>query len=52
MAATDEVDIYNLKKKKNDINAFIMSNSTNFEVEDSFLDILNGCIVHKGWNRT
>ena len=44
MAATDEVDTYNFSTK-NDINAFNMCNSTNFEMENSILDILDGCTV-------
>ena len=51
MAATDEADIYNFSTK-NDTNSFNMSNSTNFDVEDPFLDVLSGCIFPKGWKWT
>ena len=49
MATSDEGDI-NSFWTKNYINPISMSNSTNFRVENSFLDVLIGCIVPKGWN--
>ena len=48
MAAIDESDIYNFEPKMIE-NALSSTNSNKFGVENSFLAVLSGCIVPKGW---